>query len=107
MPENGRCKEHTGIEHEIANLKDTVKEQWKTISTMATATMVKWVVGIFIVVSMAVVGFLWRGQAALSEKIEVKMEKVNSAVQEIKIDVNTLTTILKQEKRSGEKSDKP
>jgi hypothetical protein len=54
---------------------------------------------------MAVVGFLWQGQAALSNKIEVKMEKVNSAVQEIKIDVNTITTIMKQEnverKRSG------
>jgi hypothetical protein len=105
MEENDRCKEHTGIEHEISNLKDTVEKQWKVISTMATATMVKWVVGIFIVVSMAVVGFLWQGQAALSNKIEVKMEKVNSAVQEIKIDVNTITTIMKQEnverKRSG------
>jgi hypothetical protein len=56
---------------------------------------------------MAVVGFLWKGQTDLSNKIEVKMETVNSAVQEIKIDLNTLTTIMKQEKRSGNKSDKP
>ena len=107
MTENNRCKEHTGIEHEIANLKDTVREQWKTISTMATATMVKWVVGIFILISMAVVGFLWKGQTDLSNKIEVKMETVNSAVQEIKIDLNTLTTIMKQENKGRQGSDKP
>ena len=107
MTENNRCKEHTGIEHEIANLKDTVTEQRKTISTMATATMVKWVVGIFILISMAVVGFLWKGQTDLSNKIEVKMETVNSAVQEIKIDLNTLTTIMKQENKGRQGSDKP
>lgn len=107
MIENNRCKEHTGMEHEITNLKETVKEQWRTISTMATATMVKWVVGIFIVICMAVVGFLWQGQLALTDKIEVKMEKVNSAVQEIKIDMNTLTTIMKQGDRTRERSDKP
>jgi hypothetical protein len=107
MTENNRCKEHTGIEHEISNLKDTVKEQWKVISTMATATMVKWVVGIFILISMAVVGFLWKGQTDLSNKIEVKMETVNSAVQEIKINLNTLTTIMKQENKGEQKRDNP
>ena len=107
MIENNRCKEHTGIEHEINNLKDTVKEQWKVISTMATATMVKWVVGIFILISMAVVGFLWKGQTDLSNKIEVKMETVNSTVQEIKIDLNTLTTIMKLENKGRQRNDNP
>lgn len=92
------CKKHSGIDHEISNLKQSDDKQWTCIDELvkgkASNSFVRWVIGIGLVLSLAVVGFLWgtqreqvqdmkKGQTEIL--LEVKESKTEAASERKKI----------------------
>ena len=69
MDEKCPLGEHSKIEslcekfcNEIQNLKDVGEKQWDIIAKKASTSSVKWGVGIFVMLMLATVGFLWNSQ---------------------------------------------
>lgn len=73
---NGLCKAHSGIGAEIDNLKSTDEKQWIEIGKKASTTLITWAIGIFLVISMAVVSFLWLEQRGVRDRLESYQEKI-------------------------------
>lgn len=95
------CMVHSGIRAEIDDLKESDRDQWDKIGVLqtskASSSQMRWVIGIFLIVSMAVVGFLWRSQVAgtssIINKIEVsdmKREDMSNKLEIVKEKVNEM-----------------
>ncbi len=72
MTENGTCKDHRMICSEIVDLKDIVKSIEGKVGTGQMWA----VVVVFIMVTMAIVGFLYQGQTSVRTRLEAYQEKV-------------------------------
>lgn len=94
---NVDCKAHSGVRAELNDLKQNNEKQWIVLDTLqtskASSSQMKWVIGIFLIISISVVGFLWKAQWSSTDtiikKIEV-METENSKKREetnLKLDV--------------------
>lgn len=59
--ENNLCHQHSAIEQKLEDVSETAK--------MATAFF-KWTVATFVIVALAVVGFLWHGQSMIADKVD-------------------------------------
>lgn len=67
MTENGTCKDHKMLCSEIADLK----------AKNPVGTVQMWsVVGAFLLVAMAVVGFIWTEQRAIRTRLETYQERI-------------------------------
>lgn len=75
---NPNCEVHSGMVTEIDQLKERSKKHEDFLETLQTSKsssgQMRWVIGIFLVLSMAVVGFLWHGQNALETRIITKLD---------------------------------
>ena len=77
------CKMHSGLRAETDDLKQSDRDQWDAINGMqtskASSSQMKWVIGIFLILSISIVGFLWRTQVlgtdTVIKKIEIMEEK--------------------------------
>lgn len=68
MSERDLCKEHSGLEMQVRSVMSTFK----------------WMIGIFIVLSLTVVGFLWRGQVSISNTVISGHKETMDALYELK-----------------------
>lgn len=114
------CTVHSGIRAEIDDLKENDTKQWDLLgllqTTKASSSQMRWVVGIFLIISMAVVGFLWGTQSSSTNKIVnkievmetqagVKRDETNLKLDTLKDKVNELKWAMdfKKEKSGGNK----
>lgn len=112
------CKLHSGIRAEVDELHSSDKDQWDKINTLqtskASSSQMKWVIGIFLVIALATVGFLWTAQVTSTDtiikKIEVmddksntKREETNSRLDALKGQVNELKWGLDEHQRKTDK----
>jgi len=92
------CTVHSGIRAEIDDLKENDTKQWDLLgllqTTKASSSQMRWVVGIFLIISIAVVGFLWGTQSSgtdtIIKKIEIMDEKNTSKREETNLKLDTL-----------------
>jgi len=93
------CTVHSGIRAEIDDLKENDTKQWDLLgllqTTKASSSQMKWVVGIFLVISMAVVGFLWGAQSSNTNKIVNKIEVMETQIGVKRDETNLKLDILK------------
>jgi len=93
------CTVCSGIQTDIGNLKKSDEKQWTMVDLLqtskASSSQMKWVIGIFLVISIAVVGFLWGAQSSSTDtivkKIEIMDEKNTSKRDEMNTKLDILT----------------
>ena len=93
------CTVHSGIRAEIDDLKERDEKQWDLLgllqTTKASSSQMRWVVGIFLIISMAVVGFLWGAQSSSTIKIVNKIEVMENQIAVKRDETNLKLDILK------------
>jgi len=112
------CTVHSGIRAEIDDLKENDIKQWDLLGLLQTSkasSSQMWkVLGIFLVISMAVVGFLWGAQSSSTTKIVnkievmetqsgVKRDETNLKLDILKDRVNELKWSMDSKKEKGNK----
>ena len=108
------CTVHSGIRAEVDDLKQSNGKQWDVLGLLQTSkasSSQMWkVLGIFLIISMAVVGFLWATQSSsttvIIKKIEVmdeknteKREETNKKIDSMRDRVNELVWTVDQIKK--------
>jgi hypothetical protein len=92
-----KCPLHSGIQtaqEELCRRCDEMNEQkekqWTAIADIqaevgkkASVSSIKWGVGIFIVIAMAVVTFMWNGQSKLADKTEANQAKIIEKIEKV------------------------
>lgn len=72
------CNLHSGVRAEMDDLKTSDRDQWDKIGMLqtskASSAQMKWVIGIFLILSISIVGFLWRTQVSSTDTIIKKIE---------------------------------
>jgi hypothetical protein len=110
------CTVCSGIQTEIGNLKKSDEKQWDMVellqTTKASSAQMWKIIGIFILMSMAVVGFLWGTQTKSTEKIfnrievmdnqtAIKRDEMNIKLDLLKENVNKLTWSMDEHLKAG------
>jgi len=93
------CTVHSGIRAEIDDLKERDEKQWTMLdglqTSKASSSQMWKVLGIFLVISMAVVGFLWGTQSSNTNKIVNKIEVMENQIAVKRDETNLKLDILK------------
>lgn len=93
------CTVHSGIRAEIDDLKESNIKQWNLLgllqTTKAGSSQMKWVIGIFLIISIAVVGFLWGTQSSNTDKIVNKIEVMENQTGAKRDEMNVKLDVLK------------
>lgn len=74
MVESKVCAEHSKLSGELEDLKNSNPLSGKTAM---------WLFGMFILISMAVVGFLWHGQTAIWGRVDAGHKETMGAITEL------------------------
>ena len=76
MAENNTCKEHQMLRQEIEDLKETVKNNRPLIEGKVGSKQMWTIISVFLVMAMAVVGFLWNEQRSVRLRLEDYQDKL-------------------------------
>ena len=78
------CKAHSGMEESLKNMKTWAEGVTETLKHIVTAKAAWAFFVVFLSVCLAVVGFLWHGQLAAWNNINLNHKETMKAVTEIK-----------------------
>jgi hypothetical protein len=70
MVEN-KCDEHKMISQEVTDLKKSLNDIGKILSNKVNIGQMWAVVVLFIMISMAIIGWLWHGQISVRDRLEI------------------------------------
>ncbi len=70
MVENNICKDHNMVCQEVTDLKKHIEDSRPIIDGKASTKQVWSLISAFLVISMAVVGFLWNEQRMIRDRLE-------------------------------------
>jgi hypothetical protein len=76
MVENNFCKQHSGVEEVLSILKENQEDILKTLPECIRAKTLWTFLSIFIVLFLAVIGFLWNGQSAIGGKVDLNQKEI-------------------------------
>jgi hypothetical protein len=71
MEENKKCDEHKMVCDQISNLKQIIDERGPILMAKVSQGQMWAVVVLFIMISMAIIGWLWHGQISVRDRLEV------------------------------------
>jgi hypothetical protein len=93
------CKAHSGIRAELDELKISDRDQWDSLrglqTSKASSSQMRWVIGLFLIIALATVGFLWRAQVSSTETIVKKIEMMEKENGTKRDETNTKIDALK------------
>jgi ABC-type lipoprotein release transport system permease subunit len=112
------CKFHEKIQSEVEDLKTDKEKQWTEIGKRPISSVIYWILGILIVIVMAMMGGLWKGQASSTDKImtrievmdnqgAVKRDEMNTKLDGLKENVNKLTWSMDEHLKTNNKAKVP
>jgi hypothetical protein len=78
------CKSHSGIEEALDNIKIWEKEAKETLKHIVTGRSAWAFFVVFLSVCLAVVGFLWHGQVAIWNNVNLNHKQTMNAITDIK-----------------------
>lgn len=76
------CRQHSGIEEILSILKDNQEGILKTLPECIKAKTLWTFLSIFIVLFLAVIGFLWNSQTAIGNKVDANQKEVVTLIKE-------------------------
>jgi hypothetical protein len=83
MVENNFCKQHSGIEESIKSIKLWQKDVTDILKHIVTGRSAWAFFIVFLSVCMAVVGFLWHGQIAIWNNINLNHKETMSGIKQL------------------------
>jgi hypothetical protein len=93
------CTVCSGIQADVTNLKKSDEDQWDNLkglqTSKASSSQMKWVIGLFLIISLAVVGFLWRTQVSGTDKIVTQIEGIKTQADTKREETNNRLDVLK------------
>jgi hypothetical protein len=84
MVENNFCKKHSGMEEAIAFIKDWQKGVTETLKHIVTGRSAWAFFALFLTVCLAVVGFLWHGQVAIWDNVNLNHKETMRAITDLR-----------------------
>jgi len=83
------CSNHSKVDSEITDIKDALKDHRDCLSILKTSKVsvgvMTWTIGIALLISLAVVGFLWKAQNTLADKISEVQDFAVSRINEVQM----------------------
>lgn len=82
MTEDNFCKQHSGFEEILIALKTNQDGILKALPECIRAKTLWTFLSIFIILFLAVIGFLWNGQTAIGNKVDANQKEIVGFIKE-------------------------